>query len=391
MNEIDRRLLLGAAGVAGMAAAAGFARGGPLSPPEGSVASTGRTLLEVEPRIPIGPTTTPGTATAVYRITQPGSYYLTGNVQGVAGKHGIQIEASDVTVDLMGFEVKGTYAGGPTDSVSGVNLDAFTPYKRTTVMNGTVSNWSGFGVALASESCLLQNIAAVGCGGGGMGTGNFGAYVDCSATGGVFGFNASPASTLCRCRVSGGTGEGFILNQGCVADACTAMSQGGHGFRMQGNSILRGCAAYLNAGDGFHVDNASSLIGCSAYRNSLNGIAAGSSSVLDCLCTSNNLHGIVASGNTLIRGNICDDNGASGTGYGISVTGSHNRIEANHCTSNDQGINVSGSGNLIIRNSVSGNSGFGYAIAANNSFGPNVVPAGNQIATSTNPHSNYEF
>jgi len=73
----------------GFATAAASA--GPLNPPAGPITSTHKTLTEVEPRIPISSTTTPGDATSLYRISQPGSYYLTGNITGQAGKHGIYI------------------------------------------------------------------------------------------------------------------------------------------------------------------------------------------------------------------------------------------------------------------------------------------------------------
>ena len=376
-----------------MAAAAGFARGGPLTPPVGTVAPTGRTLLEVEPRIPVGPATTPGDANSVYRITQPGSYYLIGNVQGVANKHGIVIAASDVTLDLMGFDVRGTYAGSGATAGGwyGVQVPAFAGIRRATVLNGTVSNWDGAGVGLASDGSLVQSVTAVACGLLGMGAGNGSSYVDCAAVQCAMGFNISPNSTLSRCHAEASTGQGYILNQGNVLDACTAKGSGSHGFHAQSNTTFRACASYQNAGDGFQVTNKSLLYGCNAYFNVQNGINASGSTVIDCIAGSNTLSGIVASGSCMVRGNTCDGNGNGGTGYGVSVTGSRNRIEANHCTGNDQGINVSGAGNLIIRNSASGNSGFGYSIAAGNSFGPNVVPAGNQIATSTNPHSNYEF
>jgi hypothetical protein len=75
---------------------------GPLTPP-GAPAPTMKTLQQVEPRIEINATNTPGDADSIFKITEPGSYYLTGNVAGVSGKHGIEIAASDVTLDLMGF------------------------------------------------------------------------------------------------------------------------------------------------------------------------------------------------------------------------------------------------------------------------------------------------
>ena len=71
---------------------------GGLTPP-GAPAPTMKTLDEVEPRIPIGPLTTPGDAGSVYRISQPGSYYLTGNLVGQANKCGIEIASSGVSVN----------------------------------------------------------------------------------------------------------------------------------------------------------------------------------------------------------------------------------------------------------------------------------------------------
>src|SRR5262245_50594054 len=82
-------------------------RAGDLNPPVGPITSTMKTLTEVEPRTPISLTTTPGDGDSLYKITQPGSYYLTGNVQGVAGKMGIEVVSSHVKIDLGGFQLLG--------------------------------------------------------------------------------------------------------------------------------------------------------------------------------------------------------------------------------------------------------------------------------------------
>jgi hypothetical protein len=53
------------------------------------VASTYKTLSEIEPRIALNQANTPGSASKLFRITQPGSYYLTGNAgrRGLPGRH----------------------------------------------------------------------------------------------------------------------------------------------------------------------------------------------------------------------------------------------------------------------------------------------------------------
>jgi len=73
---------------------------GPLDPPAGPVTSTYKTLTEVEPRTAINTTNTPGDADSLFKITQPGSYYLTGNITGVAAKHGIEIAVAATPVML---------------------------------------------------------------------------------------------------------------------------------------------------------------------------------------------------------------------------------------------------------------------------------------------------
>src|SRR2546421_4223542 len=80
----------------------------------------------------------PGDGTAVFVISQPGSYCLGDNVVGVSGKNGIRIDADNVTLDLAGFGVLGV--GG---SLSGILINN---HIHIAIRNGSISGWGGAGL-----------------------------------------------------------------------------------------------------------------------------------------------------------------------------------------------------------------------------------------------------
>ena len=135
---------------AAAALAAGFVIAGPLNPPGGPVASTYKTLSEVEPRIAINAANTPGDAGCVFKITQPGSYYLTDDVTGVSGKDGIDIVANHVTIDLNGFSVVGV-----PGSLMGIsNLSYFS----LSVHNGAMTAWGSYGLYNGGEDGRFNDL-----------------------------------------------------------------------------------------------------------------------------------------------------------------------------------------------------------------------------------------
>lgn len=89
-----------------------------------------------------------GDATAVYVISAPGSYYLRGNINGVAGRSGIKIAASNVALDLNGFALVGI--------VSSLDGIAINPgFTRVVVRNGAITNWAN-GITGTSETLLTD-------------------------------------------------------------------------------------------------------------------------------------------------------------------------------------------------------------------------------------------
>src|SRR5688572_3796948 len=152
---------LNAAALVGVLVASAGLIAGPLTPPAGPVAPTYKTLAEVQPRTAVQ--SLPGNATALHVISQPGSYYLTGNINGVSGKHGIRIEASNVSIDLCGFSLSG---GGVGRSA----IDAYTPppagpRSGISIRNGSIDAWQDAGVfAPGATACVIESLSVTSAG-----------------------------------------------------------------------------------------------------------------------------------------------------------------------------------------------------------------------------------
>ncbi|MBY0262126.1 MAG: right-handed parallel beta-helix repeat-containing protein [Phycisphaerales bacterium] len=272
MSRLSARLL---PSVALLALAAG-ALAGPLTPPAGPVTGTMKTLQEVEPRIAINSQNTPGDADNLYIISSPGSYYLTGLTGVGAGKNGIKINASHVTIDLNGCTLFG-YAG----SLDGITT-AGTFRLSIAVRNGTIRTFGGDGLDLgviqppAPQGVRLDNLQCNDNGGYGAKAG------DCNATGCTFQGNQSTglfisslngASMVHACVFNGNGGDGLDTSDASVT-ASTAAGNGGTGFSV-GTGSISGCTASDNA-TGISV-GPGTITGCTAFNNtiglSVNGMA----------------------------------------------------------------------------------------------------------------------
>jgi hypothetical protein len=339
---------------------------GSLTPP-GAPAPTMKTLDQVEPRIPIGTNTTPGDFESLFRITAPGSYYLTTNILGVAGRHGIKIASSGVTLDLMGFELVGVAGSlnGVRVSLGGTNL---------VVQNGTIRNWDDSGVhATLARNGRFEKLHAASNG-------------DTLEEHGLhIGSASAPGNLILHCSVEGNAGDGINVGAASIVHGCIAVQNGRDGISGGAGSVVTDCTANGNIGSGIVTLLGSSITSCMVRANGENGISAASSSTIrDCTAVFNSGNGIQIAARCLVVGNNCAGNGiGAADGAGIHATGTANRIDSNLVTASDRGIDVDFAFNLIIRNSANGNT-INYDIVANNKVGVIVsAPLSGAISGST--------
>lgn len=326
---------------------------GDLTPPAGPVTPTMKPLDQIEPRTAMNAANTPGDADSVFRITQPGSYYLTANLTGVSGKSGIEIAASNVTIDLMGFTLQGV-----PGSLDGIRTDGFR--NGFTIRNGSVT---GFG---------QDGIDSV--------QGGFG-----------------EACTVEHVDVSSNAGIGLRLNNRAVARECSVRLNGGDGITTQIGALIESCTVNQNTGRGILADIGSNVVGCISRQNTLAGIQSfGSGSISDCVTRDNQAGGILARDGCTVRGNTCCFN----FGPGIQIDGFGSRIEGNSCVGNPKGILVTFAPNLVIRNSCELSSTANWDVHSGNAClvvqaatgGLNIVGnSGGVPLGTTDPTANFSY
>lgn len=243
---------------------------GSLTPP-GAPAPMMKTLAQIEPRTAI--TNTAGLVT----ISQPGSYYLTGNLTVSTGD-GIDINTNGVTLDLNGFTISSTAASANSYGIymPGGNTDVtiFNGHIKSGVTNnaGTYAG-SGFNGGIVAVGSSLSNIrvsgvSVSGCLGYGIsvGTANSSVVESCTVkTIGLFGIFADNVSH-CVAYECGTDGIYATTASDCHGEATGA-----------GNGIFSTTANNCygaSSGSGHGIDIVSIAIGCQGSSASGSGITA---------------------------------------------------------------------------------------------------------------------
>ncbi len=340
-------------------AVSSFAIAGDLNPPA-APGSTMKTLGEVEPRIPLGQADFPVT------INESGSYYLTENVTISTASNAFYIDADDVSIDLMGFTVKGVSSG----NTSGVYIN---DKNNTSISNGTFDGFGYVGVyCLNGKSHSVKNVTIRNCAKGGI-------------------YLSAGESSVDNCRILNcGTGRanafGIYLGgqsrvANCLIKDCGADSSGSIGFVY---AIWCGRSSHIvgNTIDGnFESSTARYIYGIRSDESTL---------VKDNTLTQNcvNANGYCFYGISVATGAACIGNSVSKNAYGVSGTNMYGILGSNGCLikgniicNNFTDSSIASSyglraayGCLVDSNVIRANTGVNMYASADCVLGTNLVP-----------------
>jgi parallel beta-helix repeat protein len=341
-----------------------------------------KTLDQVQPRIIVNSTNTPGNSSNQFIISQSGSYYFAGNLTGVSGKNGILINAVNVSLDLNGFQMLGV-SGSLAAITDGGNNNG-----NVRIHNGTIRAWGGAGLELShSFDSIISDLIAADCGGIGIDAGDGFVLRDCMARNNTgdnikTGFNA----TVFHCTAAASvTGDGINLGQDSTLANCAANFNGAYGILTSVACHVSHSTASDNSGGGIAIDSYTTLISCTASRNvaiSGRGISAGAGCTLvNCTASQNTVqYGIVAgTGSTVANCTASYNTSAQNNSAGIFVSDStvegctaFSNATTAGTTSHLTGVGINAGGFSTVRHctaSVNGGSGIyvnGYSLVQDN-------------------------
>lgn len=369
---------------------AGVSSAGQLAPPAGPVASTGRFGTRIE----VNEVNTPADGNAHFNITQPGSYYLAGDVVAVGPVSGIEISADDVTLDLNGYTIRPEETG-----IDGIRL---TGAANTSVRNGVIRGFLGRGVeGLQSSGTIVEGVRATDNGGGirvdtgslvrgclALGNGGHGFELITSASlldsvadsNGRAGVKAD-ASVISRCTITSNSEEGVVSTLIMVIDTClisgntldgikvttnltlsntTMTGNGGAGVSVNKGLAMRGCNASNNTGAGVALVDFGTIEGCTTNDNNGGGMDLGSwITVRGCTAVSNDSHGFDGFQRTSFYD--CQSSANAQAGFRVKFAGIVRGcvVDFNQV---DGIVLDEGGGCLILNNAITNNTGHGVRV-----------------------------
>jgi hypothetical protein len=243
---------------------------GNLSPPGGAISPSMKDLDDVEPRTAIRndfDTITP------IVISSPGSYYLAEDIFSIHSEHGIEIDASHVTLDLNGFTVFGNTEVG---SLDGIHIA--DERHNVTIRNGTVRDFFQNGIyGTASDGCVVEGVRVINNSLYGIRLRNYSRVKDCMALGNAqndgITVNAKSVITGSLAWDNGNDDSDAGIRVGADSGtvfACTSSENTGWGIRVGSGSTISSCTARNNTGNGLDASSVGHVVDSTATDNAIN-------------------------------------------------------------------------------------------------------------------------
>lgn len=206
------------------------------------------------------------------QITAAGSYILTSKLEVGGSAFGINIGASNVSLDLNAFEVAGDDTGG----FSGISLNSGVT--SVTVRNGIVRDFGSAGVSGCTLNCAHLRF--------------FDLQVLSNANEGISFSGIDDIVVLNSVASGNGAGGLFLNGDAVIVKDCIVENNGtGDGIRVSNEALLVDNVVRNNGGDGIQVAPRSSVIGN--------------------IVTLNGEHGINLGGEALVKNNVAHMNNQS--------------------------------------------------------------------------------
>ncbi len=289
-------------------------------------------------------------------ITASGAYALTKDLDASAGGTCIDVQADDVTLDLMGFSINGP--GTSTTNSYGIYLHGNS---NVEIRNGTIRGIGFRGIYETNPAGNHHRIINVRV----LGSGNTGIYL------------SGDGHLIKGCTIAGSGSNGIAIygNSGTVT-GCTITGNGGTGIEVGNGFLVTGNVSSANTGVGIDTGSGASVVGNTA-KDSLTGagISVGDRSLVDGnTVTGNGFNGIVVSDSCQVVRNTVSGN----TESGILVI-SNGFVKKNIVTYNSKSGIQAGSGSmiegnsLILNNSVGSSTEGGITVGFDSNIGNNHI------------------
>jgi hypothetical protein len=247
----------------------------------------------------------------------------------------IFIGASNTTLDLGGFEIRGVVSctgGGATLSClpaggTGIGVNAFVgPVRAVRVINGGIRGMGSHGILLGVLG-TVENVRSFNNGGDGiLVTGESNVSQSTSRRNGGAGILAGSGSTVLDSRVAENGGAGIEGAFGMTIDRNAVYANGGIGIDVgDGSAVLRNSVS-LNSGNGIVADSDSLVDSSTAKGNGGSGIVVAEQSLVsNSVSTGNGVSGIVAGARSSVQRSLSRGN-TGGEGLSLDATATYREV-----------------------------------------------------------------